>query len=133
PYIPGSSLKGAIRSHVSSLLMAFQQGGQVDLACDQDYEGRRGGTACVSVSDVNTWRQQSPAQLDNLITGQLCLACRVLGSPWMASKVKIQDAPVRPDTWHRYIIRDGVAIDRDKGTAADGFKYDYEVVPAGAR
>jgi CRISPR-associated RAMP protein (TIGR02581 family) len=30
-------------------------------------------------------------------------------------------------------VRDGVGIDRDLGSARKGIKYDYEVVPAGAR
>ena len=36
------------------------------------------------------------------------------------------------DLWFgQYQQRDGVAIDRDTETAADGMLYDYEVVPAG--
>ena len=37
-----------------------------------------------------------------------------------------------PDTWFgQYQERDGVSIDRDTETAADGKLYDFQVVPAG--
>lgn len=139
PVIPGSSLKGAIRGYLAALLQAVEPVSKRKLVCDQDYEQNKGGTACVSLGEVDQWRQEvaqgkiTANQRDTNIIGQLCLSCRVFGSPWMAAKVKIQDAPVVPSTWHRPLIRDGVAIDRDKGTAADKAKFDYEAVPAGTR
>jgi CRISPR/Cas system CSM-associated protein Csm3 (group 7 of RAMP superfamily) len=36
------------------------------------------------------------------------------------------------DTWFdHYLTRDGVGIDRDTETAAEGLKYDFEAVPSG--
>jgi CRISPR/Cas system CSM-associated protein Csm3 (group 7 of RAMP superfamily) len=43
----------------------------------------------------------------------------------------VRDLTVQPDAWFgQYQERDGVAIDRDTETAADGKLYDYQVVPA---
>ncbi len=129
PVIPGSSLKGALRSHVEALIRGIDD----KHACDADYE-ERVSTACVTKRHVTAWRAESPTLLDQNVMGQLCLACRTFGSPWMASKVRIMEAPVIEDSWPGiYLVRDGVAIDRDKGTAADKAKYDYEVVPASTR
>ena len=51
---------------------------------------------------------------------------------WYASKLQIRDLHVQKELWFdQYQQRDGVAIDRDTETAADGMLYDYEVVPAG--
>jgi CRISPR/Cas system CSM-associated protein Csm3 (group 7 of RAMP superfamily) len=40
---------------------------------------------------------------------------------------------VEGEWFGQFQVRDGVTIDRDKGTAADKGLYDYEVVPAGTR
>jgi CRISPR-associated RAMP protein (TIGR02581 family) len=62
-----------------------------------------------------------------------CLVCQTFGSPWLASAVRVRDMPIVADEWFgQFDVRDGVAIDRDKGTVAVG-PYDYEVVPAGTR
>jgi CRISPR-associated RAMP protein (TIGR02581 family) len=55
----------------------------------------------------------------------------LFGTPWMASKFQVRDLTVQADAWFgQYQERDGVAIDRDTETAADGKLYDYQVVPA---
>ena len=62
---------------------------------------------------------------------QTDMVCHLFGSPWIASKFQVRDLTVQPDAWFgQYQERDGVAIDRDTETAADGKLYDYQVVPA---
>ena len=62
------------------------------------------------------------------------MVCQLFGSPWFASRIQISDLYVDKDLWFdQYQIRNGVAIDRDTGTAKDGMLYDYEVVPFGTR
>jgi CRISPR/Cas system CSM-associated protein Csm3 (group 7 of RAMP superfamily) len=59
------------------------------------------------------------------------LVSHLFGSPWIASKFQVRDLTVQPEAWFgQYQERDGVAIDRDTETAADGKLYDYQVVPA---
>ncbi len=58
----------------------------------------------------------------------------LFGSPWLASKFQLRDLTVfePEENWFgQYQERDGVAIDRDTETAADGKLYDFQVVPAG--
>ena len=60
------------------------------------------------------------------------LISHLFGSPWIASKFQVRDLTVQPDAWFgQYQERDGVSIDRDTETAADGKLYDFQVVPAG--
>ena len=62
------------------------------------------------------------------------LVSHLFGSPWIASKFQVRDLTVLPETWFgQYQERDGVAIDRDTETAADGKLYDFQVVPAGTQ
>ncbi|MDJ0615359.1 MAG: CRISPR-associated RAMP protein Csx7 [Calothrix sp. MO_192.B10] len=58
----------------------------------------------------------------------------LFGSPWIASKFQVRDLTVKADTWFgQYQERDGVSIDRDTETAAEGKLYDFQVVPAGTQ
>ncbi len=128
PVIPGSSLKGALRSYIEMLLRAA--------ALQRDTDPQR--LACDFLADkVCLPDSVNPDMLktggdDFQIMEHSCLTCRVFGSPYLAAKLAIQDCAVT--SWNeRYVLRDGVAIDRDTGTAADQRKYDYEAVPAGTR
>jgi len=70
--------------------------------------------------------------LTEAILNQTDLISHLFGSPWLASKFQVRDLMVLSDYWFgQYQERDGVAIDRDTETAADGKLYDFQVVPAG--
>ena len=70
--------------------------------------------------------------LTEAIVNYTDLPSLLFGSPWLASKFQVRDLTVLPDNWFgQYQERDGVAIDRDTETAADGKLYDFQVVPAG--
>lgn len=72
--------------------------------------------------------------LTSVIEQNTDLTSLFFGSPWIASKFQVRDLTVVPDTWFgQYQERDGVAIDRDTETAADGKLYDFQVVPAGTQ
>ncbi len=134
PYIPGSSFKGVLRSRVEQLMRTLIKGEKgacipIDL-----------NECCITSGDINGMKDEAKGQknedeyLTNLILGKLCLVCQLFGSPWFASRIQISDLYVDKDLWFdQYQIRNGVAIDRDTGTAKDGALYDYEVVPAGTQ
>ncbi|MCL6451328.1 MAG: CRISPR-associated RAMP protein [Acetobacteraceae bacterium] len=119
PYIPGSSLKGALRSRVESILRGL---GGPNAACDVL------DTGCVDKRTAEEFTRNPAATLPKLI-GQLCPVCRAFGSPWFASPLRFGDlypeGPVRLET------RTGVAIDRDRLTAASRRLFTLEVVPVG--
>lgn len=139
PVIPGSSLKGAIRSHVEMILRALQPDnakyhGEQRLVCDplSDVEGE----VCLTRRQVSTIKERAAntTTRDLQLLEKSCLTCRVFGSPWLAAKLKIRDLPmmVDEDVWRPYTeIRDGVSINRDKGTVEE--KFDMEIVPAQTR
>lgn len=133
PFIPGSSFKGALRSAVEALLRGVSPGeGREPWACDPLDEARR----CVTAADV---RDQADEAITRLVTqgldegGLACTACRLFGSPWLSSRVRVQDLYLSEgERWPgRIELRDGVAIDRDTETVSGGRRYDYEVVPFG--
>ena len=120
PYIPGSSLKGALRAYVESLVRCIKPSRKA---------------ACDPVGDKEKWCIESAEGMtDQQVTKKTCLVCSVFGSPWLASKVSIRDLLVDEQVWFgQFEVRNGVAIDRDTETAADKKLYDFEVVPAGTR
>ncbi len=140
PFVPGSSFKGVLRGHLEAVVRGMVPP-DVDLrpiACDPTGDERR--TPCITGEELASLRTSGrrdggppdDAELAALIADKACIPCSTFGSPWVASHVIIEDLPVVPETWvGEFQVRDGVAIDRDKGTAAGGRLYDYEVVPAG--
>jgi len=136
PYIPGSSFKGALRSHLEAILRAIQvRLDRNDLAClsvskpdTLDYEGcltskmvKRMKDDAEYLPDFCVDDEVKELDLDTKLITCSCRVCRVFGAPWLASKVLIKDMAVDDKTWYGHFqTRDGVAIDRDTGTAAHG-------------
>lgn len=135
PVLPGSSLKGKLRSTCESLAHALGLS-----ACLLNHEASQ--ERCVS--DVKYYRQvrssYQRACQENLnkrltwIDENTCDVCKLFGSPVRNSRLRISDGRMDSGTWPGVIqVRDGVVLDRDSHTAVDGLKYDYEVVPTGSR
>lgn len=129
PLIPGSSFKGALRSRIESFLRGIV-GSDRKLVANPAIEDEWSITAIEmkKLKEQNT----NDLALTKAILQQTDLVSSLFGSPWLASKFQVRDLTVQPDAWFgQYQERDGVSIDRDTETAADGKLYDFQVVPAG--
>ncbi len=157
PYIPGSSLKGVVRSAVEALIRgAFPVDKSWSVsdqppkvwACnpleDRDPSdlttARAADEACLSRRWSSVLRKHhgvgEHADLPlALVLAHSCTACALFGNSELGGRVLFSDLRLlnASELSSPVEIRDGVAIDRDMLTAADKAKYDYEVVPAGAR
>ncbi len=133
PVLPGSSLKGKLRSTCETLSHALGLS-----ACMLNYEAS--GVKCTS--DVNYYRNVLEAYQKALrgglqdrlqwIDDNTCDVCTLFGSPLQAGRLRISDGMLKK--WASVVqVRDGVVIDRDSQTAVNGLKYDYEVVPPGSQ
>lgn len=101
PIIPGSSLKGVLRTEMERLLRGLNMDIKV---CDIFISGKDCG-GC-----------------------NKCPVCKLFGGNELASSIRIKDATANSK---KTMVRDAVAIDRKKRKAKDGGKYDTEVVPKG--
>lgn len=130
PFIPGSSIKGVVRSHVERIVRTLADPQRESWAtCNPTGPADQW---CVPNLEHPSFKNEAGKLLDEAIYHAHCPVCRLFGSPWIASKVAFADATVDPETWFgKFLVRDGVSIDRDTGTAADARKFDFEVVPGG--
>lgn len=129
PLIPGASFKGALRSRLESFLRGIV-GSDRKLVANPAVEEEWSITS----QEMKQLKEQNTTDeaLTDAILEQTDLISHLFGSPWVASKFQVRDLTVLPENWFgQYQERDGVAIDRDTETAADGKLYDYQVVPAG--
>lgn len=102
PIIPGSSLKGVLRSEMERLLRGL---------------------------DIKACKPDSKPYPEGLCkSGKECTVCLLFGGREYAGSIRIRDATA---TTQRTTLRDGVSIDRKSRKAAKGRYYDIEVVPSG--
>lgn len=133
PYIPGSSLKGVLRSYMEALL-----------GSGLDFEYRSCfivNSPCLDEEKVKDIKDKikkrngnnlNNKELAEEIYSELCDVCKIFGCNHFASKLKIRDCSLKDEKF--YIEKkDGVVIDRDTGTSLDGRKYDFEQVAAGTK
>jgi len=135
PYIPGSSLRGAIRSEIERILNAVGDSTGITHcilfekdSCDK--------TIRKALKEMEMEGAKIDDQKIREVAGQkLCAVCRLFGSTYYASRLIIEDALPPSDEIEKakngIRIRDGVGIDRDTGAAKDGAKFDYEVIESG--
>ena len=113
-FLPGSSLKGVIRSHAERLARSARPEGNIKWCCDPFTD------PCLKGE-----------QKDETTAGTYahsCAACRTFGNTRLGSHLFLADAyPEGPVTIEQ---RDGVAIDRVSGAVAAG-PFNMEVVTQG--
>lgn len=144
PLIPGSSLKGAMRSFLEQYLsseagenMIPQEIHYRKTICNEqdpcaDHKRDKELRALLKSKDTDAQRKLAEYLFGGgeKKDGKLCIVCRLFGSHYSAAKFNIRDADVIEETFQRkFEIRSGVAIDRNLGISADGKKFETEVVP----
>jgi len=132
PYIPGSSLKGVLRSTCE--MIARTAGLQVCMGV--------GVATCanrqVGFSERDTLEKEirraieEKRPLEDLyeLLDNLCLTCKMFGTQSYSSKIFVSDA--MPDGDFSLGVKVGIAIDRRTGTVAPGAFYRVEYVEPGA-
>ena len=123
PFIPGSSLKGVLRSHLERLAQVLPGVSSCMLYREDKH------SECVTPDWVANRKDVTDAKESDF--EKLCHTCTLFGSPIMAGKIRVPDLEIDESTFAGQTeVRDGVGIDRDSGLAVDQVKYDFEVVPS---
>jgi len=136
PFIPGSSIKGVLRSHAEKIARTsvFPNFGCCNLFLEVKEALKIPEEWEASCSDKFHWREQQGERIDGAKTyHDACPICKLFGCAKLASRLRIDDAylkqPLHPDD--DIERRNGVAIDRFTGGAYEGAKYDMEVMVRG--
>lgn len=136
PVLPGSSLRGVLRSHAERIARTLtthhaleQDDAQVYFlsrcpACDP----LRVGKADTALESCDSLLRHKAKVSENkeIVPAQLCLACRLFGSTRLGSRLIVEDAPYANADGEKptYKMLDFLAIDRFTGGDAEGFKFD---------
>ena len=139
PFLPGSSLKGMIRSYAEKICRSLRDnpvpvclpylkpgdeknGESRQASCGLQFEQAKGKGDKSSISSCDIYRLSCPA-------------CRLFGSLGFAGRFATSDGYLTKEFKEKgnavFEIRDGVAIDRITGGTAGGAKYDLEVLTRG--
>jgi len=128
PVLPGASLRGVLRSHAERIARTLA----TEQAEDKDYFLNH----CPACSPIARPRGEEDVPLeccDSLLDipadqevdeADLCLACRLFGSPRLGSRLIVEDAPLKKDSELVYKVQDFLAIDRFTGGGREGAKFD---------
>ena len=125
PVIPGSSLKGVLRTAVMAL----------SASCGLETHSGVGGDDCVSEIFHNPgmfdkFRERNSADIVRSVLLGFCPACLMFGAPSLAGRVKVGDFV--PVNGVRLGVKTGVGINRRTGAAQRNVLYTVEFVEPGA-
>ena len=122
-YLPGSSLKGAIRAHCERIVRTLGGGHHNDgnvWACDPIKRTAR----CQKPENAHKGK---PAA----IYKHSCTICQIFGSSEIGAHLRIADAYPHDDAAIKLEERNGVAIDRIDGSAVSRALFNFQVLTAG--
>jgi CRISPR-associated RAMP protein (TIGR02581 family) len=134
-YLPGSSLKGVLRSHCERLARTVQPehaDAKLDgrlLSCDPLHDKKSCGRLWDSEKKDRKQGHQPPPPNEQIYQ-RSCFVCRLFGNTALASRLRITDAYPEEATEVKTEERNGVAIDRIFGSVAVG-PFNYEVAVGG--
>ena len=127
-YFPGSSLKGALRSHLERIARTLHPG----RVCVPYYDDKKKGSIPIPVpSEAHAYGCGYVASGDttSLIYANSCAVCRMFGSLKFGGRFSIGDA--YPSENPTLESRNGVGINRFTGGTVPGVLFDLQVLVGG--
>lgn len=133
-FVPGSSLKGVVRSAAEANVRGQRLGG-IDGACDPLDPSSCSERLRAARRDGDRAHREADPRRTGHVHREHCAACRLFGSFSMKGRASIRDLMpaegAETERANRTSIRFGVGINRVSGTVSRGKLFDQEVVPAG--
>lgn len=143
PVLPGSSLRGALRSQAERIARTLATFSAWDAGNDKASRKQKFLDICPACNPLTAKTTDPVASCNSLIKtlskderseferlgaeDKLCLACRLFGSPWNGSRLRVEDAPFVGEEVKTKVL-DFLAIDRFTGGGRDTAKFDAVVL-----
>ncbi|MGI8914556.1 MAG: RAMP superfamily CRISPR-associated protein [Chloroflexota bacterium] len=127
PYLPGSSLKGALRNQAERILRTLQPTSACNPLDDRGPQrscGRRLEERERELQRTDRRQTVSPATAYR----DSCAGCKTFGSTAFAGRVTADDGYVQGAALPALVRRDGIGIDRFSGAASLRSRYELEAV-----
>ena len=127
-YFPGSSLKGALRSHLERIARTLHPG----RVCVPYYDDKKKGSIPIPVpSEQHSYGcgYVASGHTTSSVYANSCAVCRMFGSLKFGGRFSIGDAYPIEDP--KLEARDGVGIDRFTGGTVPGVLFDLQVLVGG--
>ncbi|WP_296760111.1 RAMP superfamily CRISPR-associated protein [Roseiflexus sp.] len=143
PVLPGSGLRGVLRSQAERIARTLATLKAWDDGHDSETRKEKFLTTCPACNPLTTRTDDPVASCNSFIKtlpraerttlehegadDKLCLACRLFGSPWNGSRLRVEDAPFVGEKVELKAL-DFLAIDRFTGGGRDTAKFDAVVL-----
>lgn len=130
-FIPGSSLKGVIRSYSEKILRTLEIPCCNPLNLQNAYPEMEMGSCNKKLENIKNELKKEHKELNGVIAyKESCYACKTFGCTELASRVRFTDGYPENDDNIKIEKRTNVAIDRVLGSVGGG-PFDYEIVTEG--
>jgi len=133
-FLPGSSLKGVIRSHAERICRTLKN----QEACmpyltrkNKKTEEEKAYISCGDRFDEYKKKYNVKSIPSPRLYKKSCPTCRIFGSTYFVGRFSVSDAYAEGNA-PKPEPRDGIAIDRFTGGTVPGAKFDMEVVTSGS-
>ncbi len=143
PVLPGSSLRGVLRSQAERIARTLATCKAWDAGADAESRKAQFLTTCPACNPLTAKTDDPVASCNSFIKtlpkeerskfeqqgadGKLCLACQLFGSTWNGSRLRVEDASFVGDKVETKVL-DFLAIDRFTGGGRDSAKFDAVVL-----
>jgi CRISPR/Cas system CSM-associated protein Csm3 (group 7 of RAMP superfamily) len=140
PVLPGSSLRGVLRSQAERIARTLATLDAWQQSTDPVQQRTAFLNGCPACNPLTTKTTDDVASCNSFIKAlskdkrdelarqgaedKLCLACRLFGSTWNGSRLRVEDAPFKKGVKVEYKVMDFLAIDRFTGGGRDSAKFD---------
>ena len=121
-YIPGSSLKGLIRSYSEKITRTLSSG---QVKCCDPFQEDNKEDHTMSCSEKFEKRKEEKIK-SHTVYAASCPICKLFGSTRLSSRFNVEDGYLENTNEVKLQSRNGVAIDRHLGKVAEG-PFDFEV------
>jgi CRISPR-associated RAMP protein (TIGR02581 family) len=135
PYLPGSSLKGVIRSHAERIARTLKSPSACEPFWNEDIkkEAPKNPTRAETMWCGERFKMREKHYKEKITNAiayrNSCPACRLFGSTYFAGRFGVSDAYLVEESKNRRPQqRDGVGIDRFTGGASKSAKFELEVL-----